>query len=80
LPEHFEKYAGVMICLARQENPDQTNYDDPEVVCQLQKKHHAGLIVASEEQGRIEQLLDDFRCRFEHDFLATAPPLDEAPN
>jgi hypothetical protein len=80
LPEHFEKYAGVMICLARQEKPDLSNYNDPEVVWQLQKKHHAGLIVASEEQGRIEQLLDDYRSRFERDFLATAPPLDEAPN
>ncbi|GMQ79139.1 MAG: hypothetical protein BMS9Abin02_1698 [Anaerolineae bacterium] len=59
LLEHFEKYAGVMICLARQENPDLSNYDDPEVVWQLHKKHHAGLIVASEEQRRIEQLLDN---------------------
>ena len=80
LPAAMKDYAGIMICLARQEAPDLSHYNDPEVVWRLQKDHHAGLIVASKRQERIEELLNDFSGRFELDFLAIAPPLDEAPN
>ncbi|MDX1613892.1 MAG: ATP-grasp domain-containing protein [Candidatus Promineifilaceae bacterium] len=79
LPEADERYAGIAICLARQEAPDLSNYDAPEVVWRLEKAHHAGLIVASSEQRRIEQLLDEYGARFGQDFLTWVPPLDEAP-
>jgi biotin carboxylase len=79
LPEMRLNYAGVLICLARQEYPDLSGYADLEVSWHLHKKHHAGVIVASSDQGRIERLLDDYSQRFFYDFLAVAPPLDEAP-
>ncbi len=79
LPEMRLNYAGVLICLARQEYPDLSGYADPEVSWHLHKKHHAGVIVASSDQGRIERLLDEYSQRFFYDFLAVAPPLDEAP-
>ncbi len=78
-PESANNYAGILICLARQEYPDLSAYNDPEVVWQLHKKNHAGLIVASEKQNKIEELIDDYSQRFSADFLAFAPPLDEAP-
>jgi biotin carboxylase len=78
LPDARQDYGGVIICLARQEHPDLTAYDDPEVVLRLAKEHHAGLIVASENQARVEELLGDYGPRFAADFLAVAPPL-EAP-
>ncbi len=79
LPEVRQKYAGVIICLARQEYPDLSGYADPEVSWRLKKKHHAGVIVASSDQPRIEKMLDEYSQRFVNDFLAVAPPLDEAP-
>jgi len=79
LPEVRQKYAGVIICLARQEYPDLSGYADPEVSWRLKKKHHAGVIVASSDQPRIEKMLDEYSQRFVTDFLAVAPPLDEAP-
>ena len=79
LPEMRLNYAGVLICLARQEYPDLSGYADLEVSWHLHKKHHAGVIVASSDQGRIERLLDEYSQRFFYDFLAVAPPLDEAP-
>ena len=45
----------------------------------MDKKHHAGLVVASPDPGRIEALLNDYANRFAGDFLAVLPPLDKAP-
>lgn len=76
LPSHREDYAGVIISLARQEHPDTSAYDDPEIVYRLNKAHHAGLVVASTDPVRVEQLLESYSRRFYEDFYATAPPLD----
>jgi hypothetical protein len=48
--------AGLLVCLARQEWPDLSAYNDPEVVWRLQKKHHAGLIVRT-VVGRVQSSL-----------------------
>ena len=52
-------YAGILVCLARQEWPDLSGYSDPEVVYRVDKKHHAGLVVASPDPNRVEALLND---------------------
>jgi len=72
-------YAGILVCLARQEWPDMSGYSDPEVVYRVDKKHHAGLVVTSPDPGRVESLLNDYAGRFAGDFLAVLPPLDKAP-
>jgi hypothetical protein len=79
VPEDKGNYAGVIICLARQEYPNLSAYHDPEIVYHLNKKHHAGLIVASARLARVETLIDDYSDRFRQDFLAIAPPLDRPP-
>lgn len=79
VPADKGEYAGVMICLSRQEWPDLSGYQDPEIVYRVNKKQHAGLIVASPQQARVEQLVRDYSQRFAQDFLAVAPPLDTAP-
>ena len=80
VPEHRRDYAGIIICLSRQEVPDLSHYDDSEIVWRMVKKNHAGLVVASEDQSRIEMLLESYSRRFVNDFLAVAPPLEEAPD
>ncbi|MCI0485629.1 MAG: ATPase [Blastocatellia bacterium] len=77
LPHHRDDYAGIIISLARQEHPDTSPYDDPEVVWRLRKDHHAGLIVVSPDAERVEQLLDDYSRRFYEDFYATEPLPDK---
>lgn len=79
LPPIRNEYAGLLVCLARQEWPDYGAFDAPEVVWRLHKKHHAGLIVASDDPGRVQTLLHDYGQRFAGTFLAVAPPLDKAP-
>lgn len=73
------EYAGILVCLARQEWPDTSAYNDPEVVYRVDKKHHAGLVISSADAGRVEWLLGSYAERFAHDFLAVLPPLDKAP-
>jgi hypothetical protein len=77
LPPHRDDYAGVIISLARQEYPDTSTYDDPEIVYRLNKLHHAGLVVASQHPARVEELLVSYSRRFYDDFYTTGPPLDK---
>ncbi len=74
LPQYRHEYAGLITCLSRQQHPDLSAYNDPEVVWRVPKPYHAGLIVASWEQPRIEQLLSSYANRFASDFLTSAPP------
>jgi biotin carboxylase len=76
LPNVRETYAGLALTLARQEAPDTSHYTDPEIVFRVAKKHHAGLIVRSEDPKRVDQLLDDYTGRFLQDFYASAPAPD----
>jgi biotin carboxylase len=78
LPAPQPGYAGVINCLARQEWPDLSGYDDREVVWKLNKKYHAGLIVASADAARVEALLAGYAERFAQDFLAVMPPKQSA--
>lgn len=70
--------AGLLISLARQEQPDTSGYNDPEIVWRLNdKKHHAGLIVKSPSPGRVQELIDNYAQRFRQDFFASEPPRDK---
>jgi biotin carboxylase len=72
-PEDLGDYGGLIVSLARQEQPDTSAYTDPEVVWRLSKRHHVGLIVRSHEHRRVEELLDRYTARFNEDFAATMP-------
>jgi biotin carboxylase len=76
VPPHRDDYAGIVLSLARQEQPDMSAYTDAEIVTRLKKSHHAGLIVRSPDRARIDALIADYTPRFYRDFFATAPPPD----
>ena len=77
-PVHF-RHAGLIVCLARQEHPDLSAYDAPEVVWRMNKPSHAGLVVASPTPARVDALLDVYRTRFAADFHAVLPVPDRPP-
>jgi biotin carboxylase len=77
LPAVREEYAGVILSLARQENPDTSAYNDPEVFTRIKKHHHAGLILRSTNPERIRPLLENYAIRFAEDFLAVEPPREK---
>jgi hypothetical protein len=69
-------YAGLLISLARQECPDTSQFQDPEIVWRMSKEHHVGLIVRSPGPTRISRLLDEYTQRVARDYHATAPAPD----
>ena len=70
--------AGIVLSLARQEHPAMQAYDDPEIVRHIRKPHHAGVIVASEDERRLRELLGSYVTRFYQDFHAWAPAPERA--
>jgi hypothetical protein len=75
-PETFESYAGSVLCLANTAEPDTSSFNDPEIVVRIQKHHHAGMIVRSEDPERVRKLLEDYSHEFAERFLATMPPME----
>ncbi len=77
-PAVRELCGGIVLSLARQEYPDLAAYNDPEIAIRVRKRHHAGLIVTSQNEARVDQLLEDYTRRFYVDFHASAPPPEKA--
>ncbi len=75
LPNVREDYGGVLITLAKQEYPDLSAYDAPEIRWRARKPYHAGLIMVSPDQARVETLLSEYTERFMRDFTATYTPM-----
>jgi biotin carboxylase len=67
-------YAGIILSLAKQEEPDTSGYVDEEIVYRVKKRHHAGLIIRAPGLQRVDELLDDYGRRFVEDFVAVEPP------
>jgi len=72
-PEVKNDYAGIITSLAKQEWPDLSSYDDPEIVWRLNKPYHAGFVICSPRYHKIEQMLEDYTKRFYNDFFTSAP-------
>ena len=77
LPQTKKDYAGVILSLARQEYPDTSAYNDPEIAHRISKYHHAGLILKSPSFQRVDELLSSYSQRFISDYLATQPVPDK---
>lgn len=79
LPKVENNFAAILNSLSKQEWSNLDAYNDPEVWWRLKKEYHAGLIIKSSSEKRIEQLLDEYTKRFYNDFFATAK-MGERPN
>jgi biotin carboxylase len=77
LPPVREEYAGVILSLARQENPDTSSFSDPEVHYRIKKHHHAGLVLKSSDPHKIPALFNGYAQRFADQFLAVEPMKDK---
>ncbi|NJN44135.1 MAG: ATPase [Anaerolineae bacterium] len=72
-PKPNQDYSGLIICLAKQEHPDMSAYDDPEIVWRIDRPYHAGMIIRSSDPVRVETLLESYKDRFARDYLTSAP-------
>jgi biotin carboxylase len=77
LPNTRHDYAGVIVSLAKQEQPDTSAYNDREIIYRVKKYHHAGFIVKSTKPARVNDLLANYARRFVNDFVASQPVPDK---
>lgn len=78
LPEVRRDFAGSVISLARQAEPDLASYTDPEIAMRLHKPHHAGIVLRSTDEARLRNLVESYARRFLDDFCAVLPAPDKA--
>jgi biotin carboxylase len=78
LPHVHRDHAGVILSLARQEQPDTSAYTEAEIFERITKYHHVGFVLKSPKADRIRELLDAYAIRFQSDFMATQPIPDKA--
>ncbi|MCW5965112.1 MAG: ATP-grasp domain-containing protein [Bryobacterales bacterium] len=76
VPQHRMEHAGLLVSLARQEWPDTSHFNEPELVWRMQKRYHVGLLFQSPSHERVSQLLADYTLRVRDEFHASAPPKD----
>lgn len=77
-PKPKKLHSGLLICLSRQEKPDLSSFNAPEVVWKLAEEHHAGIIVASTNYDRVSELLAEYKAKLQGEVLAVAPPTETA--
>ncbi len=76
LPAVQNDYAGIIVSLARQQWPDMSQFDDPEICWKINKEYHVGMIVRSKDPNRVRALLDDYAARVQRDYHAAMPIKD----
>lgn len=79
-PKDSGKYAGILISLAKQEWPNLSDFNDPEIVWRMKKQYHAGLIFSSDNYDRITELTSEYIARFYSDFFTSQPVPDRPGN
>jgi hypothetical protein len=78
LPDIQRFYSGIIISLSHQQWPDLSVFNDPEVVWRMNEVYHVGLIVRSQSQAKVLDLLDKYaQVVYEH-FHASAPAADKS--
>lgn len=78
LPPVRNDHVGIIVSLARFQHPDDSSFNDPEIVWRLRKDHHIGMIVRASTRQRVLELLETYAQRIAQDFHAAAPPKDKA--
>ena len=73
MPQTNNTNAGIVASLSKYQYPDTSSFSDSEICWQLKKDHHIGFIVKSEDQERVEELLDQYTQRIFKEFHASAP-------
>ena len=70
LPKVKKEYAGIVLTLSKFQHPNLSSFSDPEVCFRVPLEYHAGLIIKSDKQERVLELLDDYGNRLANDFTA----------
>jgi len=77
LPKVTDLFAGIIVSLARQKNPDMTPFNAPEVCWRMKKNHHVGMIMKSKDKDRLMELMETYTAKVFEDYNASAPVPDK---
>ena len=70
LPKVKKGYAGIVLTLSKFQHPNLSSFSDPEISFRVPLDYHAGLIVKSDKQERVLELLEDYGNRLANEFTA----------
>ena len=70
LPKVKKEYAGIVLSLSKYQYPDLSSFSDPEVYFRVPLEYHAGIIVKSDKNERIIELLNNYANRLAADYTA----------
>ncbi len=73
VPKAKKNNAGIVLSLCRYKRPDDSDFDDKEVVWRLEKDWHIGLILASRSAKKVKDLLVAYSERIAADYHASLP-------
>lgn len=73
-PVSERNYAALVVSLAKDERPDTSSFDDPEIWFRLDKKNHVGFVLKSPSRERVETLLEDYVRRIHDQHQMSLPP------
>lgn len=76
LPKVKKDHAGILISLARQQHPDLSAFNAPEVAWKMNKENHVGFILQAAKHERVVSLLDQYLEIVAREHLASAPVPD----
>lgn len=68
LPKVKKEYAGIVLTLSKYQYPDLSSFSDPEVCYRVLLDYHAGLIVKSNKNERVLELLNNYVDRLIADY------------
>mgnify|MGYP006427367953 CR=1 FL=1 len=77
LPAVWQQHAGLIISLTKQEHPDASGFQDPEVIWKMDKKYHIGMVLQHPSQERVLELMESYTQRIFEDFHTSAPLPDK---
>ena len=69
-----ELFAGLLICLSRDKNPNCKEFEQPEVYKFLPMDYHVGLVYQSNDGDRIQELLEEAALKIHDHHISIMPP------
>jgi hypothetical protein len=76
-PKSTDLTAGIIVSLARQQQPDQSVFNAPEICWRMRKEYHIGFIMKSQDDKRLMELMNQYTEIVFRDFNASAPVPDK---
>jgi len=76
IPKARKDNSGLLVCLAKDKEPDLSAFNDPEVVWKEGKDHHASIILSAKSADRVDSLMKEYKSRLQEEVLAVAPPTE----